>query len=99
MPEMENVDHGMRFVAVVVDLKRRRRHFANTPGRIMVRASGRYRAQTQSAIDQSFAHPDCRRGIIFSNESDNALEIIKGGVRDQDFVIHEATEPFTSCRG
>jgi hypothetical protein len=62
----------------------------------MVRAPGRYRAETQSAINQSFPHPDCCRGIIFGNESDNALEIIKGCVRDQDFVIHEATDPFTS---
>lgn len=62
----------------------------------MVRASGGHLFETQCTINQSFANPHCSRGIILSNERDNALEIIKSSVRDQDFVIHDATEPFTS---
>ena len=62
----------------------------------MVRASGGHLSETQCTINQPFANPDSSRGIILSNERDNALEIIKSRIRDQDFVIHDATEAFTS---
>ena len=93
---MENMNHLIHLLAVIVDNEWRGRHFANTPDCIMVRASGWHCAKTDRSFDQSFANTNCSNGVILGNKCDNTLEIIKGRISDQDFVIHEVTEPFKS---
>jgi len=44
----------------------------------MIRASGRQPPKTEGSFDQTFAHTDCNYGIIFGDEGNNTLEIIKG---------------------
>ena len=96
MPEVEDMHDSRLLIAAVVDNERDRGHFANTSSRIMIRASGRQRPKTEGSFDQTFAHTDCNYGIIFGDEGNNTLEILKGRLRDQDLEIHEATEPFKS---
>jgi hypothetical protein len=62
----------------------------------MIRASGRHHAQAQCTLDQSLADPYSGCCIILGNEGDDILEVVKGTVRNQDLVFHEATEPWSS---
>lgn len=96
MPEVEYVHNGMRLVKSVVKKKRGCGHFANASGCVMERASVWHRAETERTIKQALSNPNRRHSVILRDKSHDTFEILKGRVRDQDFVIHEATEPFRS---